>query len=606
MKGIKVQTWKMVVANLLAVLMVVMSVSVITPTTAYAASKKPTISKTTLKITEGKKYTLKIKNKIKKSSYKWSTSNKKVAKVSKSGVVTAVKKGKATITCKVKAPKKTYTLKCKVTVSKKAKKAEVKNDGTVTNQSQLDAALAGSASTITIKTTDSVNFVIEAGDYSNKSLVVDAPNADVTNSGKFASVEIKQIKSSTWYENAVGNLLKVLAANSRIVVGEKASASIEVTQEGATLTIVNNGEIKKVTISKKATVDISGASTSEVPVVIDVPGVKITTSVPLNLQCNAKAELVIKKGAEATKIWASSDDTIPTIIGTGSFKVKVGTGDNAKEVTVEAKSQDTSSSAGSSSGGSSTVSDDSSVFTFDGALKKVTSISVNYGNNKTFGLSGNLLKTLTTVLTSDMASTLWRQFDASQIMAYISNVNTGNNVTIQDTSDAATKKVTVKGNTFDVTAVNMNTFKIKNANGITVTLSKTTDDSKFMVTTSTPLQDLASSQKAQNAINAVNSISATYNNKTYTVECPEYNQLQIYINNEQAFYDIWPTINNKVLAGQNMTITATSDRNTKTVTVNGKVFTVSVNADKSVTVKNSSNVSATIVKGSNDIIVTLK
>lgn len=73
----------------------------------YAAVK---ISKKSAYIIKGKKLTLKVTGT--KSKAKWSSSNKKIATVSSKGVVTAKKKGSATITAKV--GKKKYT--CKVTV----------------------------------------------------------------------------------------------------------------------------------------------------------------------------------------------------------------------------------------------------------------------------------------------------------------------------------------------------------------------------------------------------------------------------------------------------------------------------------------------------------
>ena len=71
------------------------------------SSRKMNKAKATLN--PGQKVTLKVTGTSKKA--KWSSSNAKVAKVSK-GKVTAVKKGKATI--KAKVGKKTYT--CKITV----------------------------------------------------------------------------------------------------------------------------------------------------------------------------------------------------------------------------------------------------------------------------------------------------------------------------------------------------------------------------------------------------------------------------------------------------------------------------------------------------------
>jgi len=90
-----------------------------------SAAKKPTLNSKKVTLTVGKKKTLKVKNKIKGSTYTWKSSKVKVAKVTKKGVVKALKAGTATITCKVKTKAtkkkkaKTYTLKCKVTVKKK-------------------------------------------------------------------------------------------------------------------------------------------------------------------------------------------------------------------------------------------------------------------------------------------------------------------------------------------------------------------------------------------------------------------------------------------------------------------------------------------------------
>lgn len=78
-----------------------------------AAKKKPKLNKKKVTLYVGKTAKLKVKNTKKK--VKWSSSKKSVATVTKTGKVTAKKKGKATITAKV-AKKK---LKCTVTVKEK-------------------------------------------------------------------------------------------------------------------------------------------------------------------------------------------------------------------------------------------------------------------------------------------------------------------------------------------------------------------------------------------------------------------------------------------------------------------------------------------------------
>ena len=79
------------------------------------AKKKIQLNKKKVTLVVGNKTKLKLKNNKKK--VKWSSSKRTVAIVSSKGVVTAKKKGTATITAK--AGKKKYT--CKVTVKAKKK-----------------------------------------------------------------------------------------------------------------------------------------------------------------------------------------------------------------------------------------------------------------------------------------------------------------------------------------------------------------------------------------------------------------------------------------------------------------------------------------------------
>ena len=77
-----------------------------------AAQKKAKLAKKELTITQGKTKKIVIKNKKKKAKYLFSSSRKKVAKVSSSGKVIGVKKGTAKITVKCNGITRTF----KVTV----------------------------------------------------------------------------------------------------------------------------------------------------------------------------------------------------------------------------------------------------------------------------------------------------------------------------------------------------------------------------------------------------------------------------------------------------------------------------------------------------------
>ncbi len=76
----------------------------------------------------GEVYKLEILNKKEKSTYKWSSSDKTVAKVSSKGLVTAVNKGSAKIKCIITYESgKVKNLYCKVTVYIPAKEIEINN-----------------------------------------------------------------------------------------------------------------------------------------------------------------------------------------------------------------------------------------------------------------------------------------------------------------------------------------------------------------------------------------------------------------------------------------------------------------------------------------------
>lgn len=78
-------------------LVMLLLVNLLLPTTNVQAKtkKQPTLNKSKITLSVRKSYQLKVKNNKKK--VKWSTSSKKIAKVTKKGKVTAVRKG----TCRV-------------------------------------------------------------------------------------------------------------------------------------------------------------------------------------------------------------------------------------------------------------------------------------------------------------------------------------------------------------------------------------------------------------------------------------------------------------------------------------------------------------------------
>ena len=105
--------FKKIISLIMSAIMVVMLCS----TTVLAAKKGVALNKTSASVTVGKSITLKpTVTGVKNYTLQWSTSDKKIATVSKSGKVTGVKAGAVTITVKIKDTK--YKASCKVTVKK--------------------------------------------------------------------------------------------------------------------------------------------------------------------------------------------------------------------------------------------------------------------------------------------------------------------------------------------------------------------------------------------------------------------------------------------------------------------------------------------------------
>ena len=144
-------------ATLLSAAMILTStgVSMIDGAKADAAGKAVLKqAKKTVSIRQGKKTTLKIKKKNIKKVRKiiWTSKNKKIATVSKKGVVKAIKAGKTTITAKVnykaKGAKRFTNKKLKFTVKVTAKKAAATKEPAVSKTPAATASPAPAATAV--------------------------------------------------------------------------------------------------------------------------------------------------------------------------------------------------------------------------------------------------------------------------------------------------------------------------------------------------------------------------------------------------------------------------------------------------------------------------
>ena len=323
------------------VLAFAMIVTIYQPSAVYAAAKKPGLSAKTMTLQVGQKKTLKVKNAGKKAKLKWSSNKKSIATVSKKGVVKAVKAGNAIVTCKVTTKNgKTTKLTCKVAVKKTAKVTSL----TVGFQKELEKALKNKNVTkITVATQGAVTFTVPQGDYSKVELVINAPNADVVNNGKFKSIDIQAIKPNTYRENAKGNVITVSATgDARVIVETGATvAKIMVSGSKGNVKLVVDGTLSGITIDAPVNVTVEGKTTAAVPVTVNekAAGANVTSSTPVEVKAAAPIALNLTKGAEGSKVETTSDKAEVTVKNETTQAVTVTTPAGSKDVAKDTTSK---------------------------------------------------------------------------------------------------------------------------------------------------------------------------------------------------------------------------------------------------------------------------
>ncbi|MCD7841999.1 MAG: Ig-like domain-containing protein [Lachnospiraceae bacterium] len=259
-------------------------------------------------------------------SVNWSSSNEAVATVTGNGnqtaTVTAVGAGTATITATT-ADGTLLSDTCEIAVA-----GISANEAVVTSQAGLDTALSSDLEKITIQTNSAVSLTIGTGTYSSTELVVNAPNAEVTNSANFSRIVISAVAENTFIEKASGNTIIWQAAAGRIEVAEGASTALElnatVSGGNPSMQLVNNGTVSSMTLNATSDVVISGSQTSTaIPVTAteNAAGSRIETSQNLALTAGSKVDLVLNSGAEETTATVSDTVNIPNVSGLGSVTV---------------------------------------------------------------------------------------------------------------------------------------------------------------------------------------------------------------------------------------------------------------------------------------------
>lgn len=334
---------KRVLANVLVVAML-FALVITVPTVADAAAK-PSISKKSQNILVGKKYDFNIKNKIKGSTYTWSSSNKKVATVDKKGVVTGVKKGTATITCVIKAPKKTYEISAKVAIKAPATKFVINNKVTALNLGQkydLNRTLTPKTSNdLTTWTTS--NSKIAKPD--SKGLFTALKEGKVTITGKTLSgktdkvtIEVVDKAGTVTTQKELDKLLGSGVALITIKTDEKVALTIKegdytkqtLVVDAPNADIVNEGQFKSIEIKQ-----IKADTWTE-----KVKGNKIIFNAPSGRIVVAKdAEVSIEVVKENSKVVIENNGTVEELVVAAKAEVTIN-GDSKTPIPVTATKKD--------------------------------------------------------------------------------------------------------------------------------------------------------------------------------------------------------------------------------------------------------------------------
>jgi len=319
---------KTILAKLLVMAMILSSAITVAPNTSVSAAtkKQPEISKKVSSILIGKTYNLNIKNKVAGSTYKWTSSDKKVATVDNRGVVTGMKQGTVTIKCKITAPKATYQLSDKVTIRQPAKSVKINNKIATVNVGQtydLNRTISPKTSLDITTWTSDDSDIVKMG-KKGKFTALKEGTATITAktlSGKTDKVTIQVID-----EKGLVSTQKELDA----LLGSGAELITLKTEEETEFTIPEGNYSKQTLVVDAPKADIVNKGVFKAVEIKNIKPETWTEQAVGNviIVSAGKARVVIDEGASAS-IEVKSDGSKLTLVNNGTVK-ELTAGDKAE------------------------------------------------------------------------------------------------------------------------------------------------------------------------------------------------------------------------------------------------------------------------------------
>lgn len=253
----------------------------------------------------------------------WSSTDSRIVTVN-NGTVKAVGEGNATVNV---ASKNGKSASCSIKVSYKDR---------VSNQTELNQALSSKMVSNIIYTSDAAGKIeIPKGDYTAKTLEINAPKADVKNMGQFKKVTINAIAENTYEENS-GNIIYFNAPKGRVVVGENGAATINLSSRGSqSFTLENNGYVTDVNVPGQTVLKVEGNNLVPITLGVGAAGSSITTATELQIAAKVKWDMVVLPGGENTKATVDNDSCLPSVAGVGRIPVTVSDSNDVINITAE-------------------------------------------------------------------------------------------------------------------------------------------------------------------------------------------------------------------------------------------------------------------------------
>lgn len=343
------KTLKKVVAVMMSVMMLFGTFSIaFTSSAASKKVKKIKLNKTSVTMYTTQTYKLKATVSPSNASNKkvtWKSSDSKIAKVDSKGNVTALKKGKVTITCTAKdGSKKKAT--CKITVNKKVDVKSVKLNASAVklvngNSTTLKATVSPSNASIKAVSWSSSNTKVATVDSKGKVKAVGKGTATITcktsDKGKKATCKVTvspaKVTSITMAKTALVYPGKSVTLKVTVNPSNAENKSVKWTSSNSNIaTVDSKGVVRGI---KSGTVNITctaqdGSKKSavcKVTVGVPVTNVKITTTeTSENAWYKGKtgkltATVEPSNATEKTVTWKSSNTKLATVDSNGTVKI---------------------------------------------------------------------------------------------------------------------------------------------------------------------------------------------------------------------------------------------------------------------------------------------